>query len=83
MNAVTARLEGKKKKAKQQTVMQDICFWCKEERQRGKEVRRIIQNRAAGRQWGRCGAGGEAAGRRAPVVGQQIAPHLGAQLHGK
>ena len=31
--------------------MQDICFWCKEERQRGKEAGRIIQSRAAGRQW--------------------------------
>ena len=63
--------------------MHDICFWCKEERQRGKEARRIIQSRAAGRQWDGVGRAERQQEERAAVVVQQIATHRRARLHGK
>lgn len=63
MNAVTVRFGGKKKK--QQTEMQGICFWRKEERETEREGGRKDYPKQSSREtWGWRGEGGEAAGRK-------------------
>ena len=82
VNAVTVRFGGKKKSNKQRCKA-SVSGAKRKERQRGKEVGRIIQSRAAGRRGGGVGRAERQQEERARVVVQQIATHHRARLHGK
>lgn len=83
MNAVTARLEGEKKKQSNKQTCKTSVSGAKRKDREGRRSEGLSKTE----QQGDGGDGVELAERqreeRAPVVGQQIAPHRGARLHGK